>query len=90
MRQVVFSGGRWLYNRYGTLETYKTQSQLLLRPTLSRYVRSSNDYCAMFDALIAASLALLILDSAHAQVFAPNCSDSSYAWVGYLWLVAEF
>jgi hypothetical protein len=32
MRQVVgFSGGRWLYNRYGTLKTYKTQSQLLLR-----------------------------------------------------------
>jgi hypothetical protein len=79
------------YSRYGTLETYKTQSQLLRTP-LSRYVRSSNNYCAMFDRLIAASLALLILDSAHAQVSAPNCnnSDSSYAWVGYPCLVAQF
>jgi len=73
---------RWLYNRYGTLEIYKTPSQLLLRveSPLSRYVRSSTNYCAMFDALFPAFLALLIIDSAHAQVSAPNCSDSSYAW----------
>ena len=82
-----------MYNRYSTLETYKTQSQLLLRVEgpLSRW---SNNYCAMFDTLLAAFLALLIIDSAHAQVSAPNCTDStgfsSYAWVGYLWLDAEF
>ncbi|KAN0116651.1 hypothetical protein V8E52_005795 [Russula decolorans] len=31
----------------------------------------------MFEALFAAFLALLIMDSAHAQVSAPNCSDST-------------
>src|SRR6266700_3044655 len=75
---------RWLYDRYGTLETYKNPSQHLLRvkSPLSRYVRSSDNYRAMFDALFSAFLALLIIDSAHAQVSAPNCSDSTggYAW----------
>jgi hypothetical protein len=93
MKQVVcFSGG--CMDRYGTLETYKTPWQLLLRieSLPSCYVRPSNNYCAMFDALFPAFLALLIIDSAHAQVFAPNCSDSigGYTWVGYPWLVAEF
>jgi hypothetical protein len=96
-RVVFFFGGRtcrWLYNRYGTLvlEAYKTQSPLLLRvespPLPLRTIVKT--YRAMFDALIAASLALLIIDSAHAQVYAPNCTNLSYAWVGYPWLVAEF
>ena len=46
----------------------------------------------MFDAFFATSLVLFIVNSAYAQVSAPNCSGStgSYAWVGYPWLVAEF
>lgn len=74
-------------------EHIKTPSQLLLRveSSPSCYVRSSSNYCAMFGALFAAFLTLLIIDSARAQVSAPNCSDStgSYAWVGYPSLVAE-
>ncbi|KAF8503279.1 hypothetical protein F5888DRAFT_970217 [Russula emetica] len=63
------------------LEIYKTPSQLLLRVEnlLSRYVRPTNNYCTMFDALFPA-LALLIIDSAHAQVSAPSCSNSSYSY----------
>ena len=78
-------------NRQGTLEIYKTPSQLpRVESSFIRYVRSSNNYCEMFDALFAALLALLIIDSAHAQVSAPNCSDytSSYTWVGHPCLVA--
>jgi hypothetical protein len=78
---------------YGTLEIYKSPSQPILRveSLLFRYVRSSDNHCAMFDPLFAA-LALLIVGAARAQVSAPNCSDStgSYAWVSYTWLVAEF
>jgi hypothetical protein len=88
-----FFPGDCMTNRQGTLEIYKTPSQLLrVEGPLSRYVRSSNNYCAMFDALFAAFLALLVMDPAYAQVSAPNCSDytSNYTWVGYPWLVAGF
>ena len=51
----------------------------------------------MFDVLFAACLALLIIESAHAQVSAPNCtvstfngSTAAYAWVGYPWLLTDF
>jgi hypothetical protein len=82
----------WLYDRSGIPVIYKALTQLLLRVegTLSSYIRPSNNYCAMFDPLFATFLALLIIDSAHAQVNAPNCTDPTFTWVGYPWLVAHF
>ena len=76
-----FSGG---YITDGTLGYIRLNRNVGGKRALSPgFVRSSNNYCAMFDALPAAFLAFLILDSAHAQVSAPNCSDGSYLWVGH-------
>jgi len=66
---------------YGALNIYKTPSQLLRfqEPSLPLRMIVKQNYCPMFDVLFAA-LALLIIDSAHALVSAPNCSDTDYAW----------
>ncbi|KAI0275887.1 hypothetical protein BGY98DRAFT_1108254 [Russula aff. rugulosa BPL654] len=56
-----------MYNRYSTLETYKTQSQLLLRVARAPSPAGQTTTAR-----------------SHAQVSAPNCTDStgfsSYAW----------
>jgi hypothetical protein len=40
--------------------------------------------------LVAFSVLLVIVGSAHAQVSAPTCTDSTFGWVRAPWLIAQF